>query len=301
MVVADPGSFTQMITLDYKYLCNTTVSSYEFDDVGQKASVTFKVKSSRTRAFRMYPSVQVVTADQIAAGVSVIVAAAWADVWTRYHDIILDFVASEAVKPGPSQIYDTPVFVPLVPVWGEAFGGTPTTLTYPLAQNVSYQLRCDGATTYALVNSTGTVPSDSVSPTGLLTVSAGSAAGSWTSTKQPTLTKTLNVRASSSTGTSLQTITIVQASDLVIVTPATLNMVSGQPVSIQIQVTNAVSFSGFVQNDTALGLSLSPTGLLTGTPVAHGGVTDTNVFMTVSSANPLNDITIMFDIHFVPQ
>ena len=109
----DPLAFLQTITLHYKYLSTTRVSSYVDNYTSQtpgQVTVTFQVQSNQTRAYKSYTTTITPTSAQYTAGSDTLVGLAWVNVWTLYHDDIVSFVAEQAVMPISNQSFSVPVY-----------------------------------------------------------------------------------------------------------------------------------------------------------------------------------------------
>jgi len=292
--MTDPASLPQTVTLDFQHLSSTKVYKYSVDAITNTASVTFMVTSDRTRAFRTYTSEFVATSGQLAGGQAAIVQAAYTNIWTVYHDAIVAFVADEATKPALNQYLTVPIYAP---TWV-----TPSTATYALQQTASIQLVATSAVAYTVVGSSGLVPAtDGLTGAGLLTLAGGTATGqpAWSAANQPTVIKIVDVAATGAGGSSQnQQISVTFASDLVIAT-STIAVNVGVPISVQLAVTNAVSYSA----SSFMGLSVSSTGLVTGTPAdpyASGSALTFVYAVSVTSANPLNNIVATFQLVYPP-
>ena len=107
----DPLAFAQTVTLHYKYLSTTRVSSYvdSFSTLGQM-TIAFQVQSNQTRAYSTYSTTFSVNQTQYNQGSDALVGMAWVNVWTLYHDDILAFVAAQAIQPGSNQSFSVPVY-----------------------------------------------------------------------------------------------------------------------------------------------------------------------------------------------
>ena len=292
--MADPASLPQTVTLDFQHLSSTKVYKYALDTTTNTAAVTFMITSDKTRAFKTYTSEFVATSGQLAGGQSAIVAAAYVNVWTLYHDAMVAFVADEATKPALNQYLTVPIYAP---TWV-----TPPTMTYRLQFTAFVQLVATSAVAYTIAASSGLdALTDSVSSGGLLTLSGGTAAGqpAWSASNQPSVTKVVDVAATGAGGSSsFQQFTVTFASDLVIAT-SSIAVNVGVPISFQLVVTNAVSFTAA----TFMGLSVSSSGLVTGTPTdpyASGSTLTFTYPVTVTSADPLNSIVATFQLVYPP-